>query len=194
MIFYVSCITFSSIDFALICYRFWDGFGYTCWYCFDTFSVRARNMLNLERTCFLQWVWMRLPFRETCCLMMFVIFVGTSFDIYLISLGTDVGTIFVSLWHRKTNVSGWLSSLNDFCYGVFIDFEQQRLPKVGSATTPFRHFVDPVPQVVFVKIHWLILVPFWYPFNSVLVILGTLLILFGKKKHQCAHVRKTPAE
>ena len=41
-------ITFSSIDSALIFHRFWNGFVYHFWCLFDTFSVRARNLLNLR--------------------------------------------------------------------------------------------------------------------------------------------------
>jgi hypothetical protein len=33
----------------------------------------------------------------------------------------------------------------------------------------FLHFFDPVPQVMFLKVPWLTLAPFWLPFGSLFV-------------------------
>ena len=53
MIFYVFCITFPSMDFALICHWFWYGFGSHFWWFFDDFPVRAFTSDETSRTLFL---------------------------------------------------------------------------------------------------------------------------------------------
>ena len=55
--------------------------------------------------------------------------------------------------------------LNDLVDRFLIDFDPKWLPKVGDGTTLSRHFLDPVPQVVFLKAHLLALDPFWLPFG-----------------------------
>ena len=52
-----------------------------------------------------------------------------------------------------------------FSYGFIIDFEQNWLPKFGAGEDTFHHFFDTVPQVVFLKVPWLALAPFWLPFS-----------------------------
>ena len=48
------CITVSRIVLASISNRLWNGFYLIVDALFDTFSVRARNLLNLQRPLFLQ--------------------------------------------------------------------------------------------------------------------------------------------
>ena len=84
MIFYIFNITFISGDYALICHRFWDGcFGIVFDVFVDTFSVRARSLLNLQTTLCLQWVGMILHFKKTWCLRMSGMLFVTSFGIEL---------------------------------------------------------------------------------------------------------------
>ena len=74
---------------------------------FDTFFVRARNLLNLQKHVFLQWIWTILPFRETWILMIFMIF-------FVTTCGIDFqwvwASILIPFWHPlgiKLNVFWW---------------------------------------------------------------------------------------
>ena len=86
---YIQKYSQKSINVALIAHRFGDGFGYDFWCFCDTFSVRTRNLLNLQRHLLLQWIWMILPFRET-------LFWWFSWSFSLPTLAM----IFDEFWHR----------------------------------------------------------------------------------------------
>ena len=52
-------------------------------------------------------------------------------------------------------------------------------PKNSHGLACFPHFFDPVPQVMFLKVPWLTLAPFWLPFGSLLVSFWFRLDRFG---------------
>ena len=106
----------------------------------DTFSVRARNLLNFQKRLFLQWVYMIWPFRDTYCLMIFMIFFVTILawiryeflHRYWFHFGTPL----------SNNSMFWGDNLlDDVGDGAFINFEQKWLPKIDAwgwgAATPF---------------------------------------------------------
>ena len=80
--------------------------------------------------------------------------------------------IFDELWHQFWFHFGIPLALNsmfsgDSFWDVFgnrflIDFDSKSLPKVSDGTTFFTNFVDPVAQVVFLKVHLFTLAPFGY--------------------------------
>ena len=112
-------------------------------------------------------------------LITFMIFLDTNFGI---DLWCVLASILVAFWYPfgiKFHVVRW--SLF-FCLMIlgwyFIIFWSRRESTKWRWCTLFPHFFAPVPQVVFLKVPWLALAPFWIPFGSMLVVLATLLYQF----------------
>ena len=86
--------------------------------------------------------------------------------------------IYDEFWHRFWFHFGTPLALNamlvgdrlfdDFWDWVFIHFEQKTAHGLRGVGPSFPHFFDPVPQGVFLDVPWLTLVPFWFPFGSLL--------------------------
>ena len=96
---------------------------------------------------------------------------------FLMSFGIDVGSMLVSLSHRN-QCFGMTILFYDLGDRNVIDFDQKWFPRIVPGAPLFRHFFDPVPQVVFLKVLWLTLIRFWLPFGSMLIVLDTLLDQF----------------
>ena len=170
LIFYVFCIPFSSIYSALICHRFCDGFWYIFWCLFDTFSVRAHNLLNLKKYRFyndLKWFYHSEKHDFWWCSWFFHYLFWHWF---LLSSGIDFSTPLVSnsmFWSDRFWGTIWGTEF----WSISIKKNVDDSRRFGS---PFSIFVWFVPQVLFLKLPWLTLVPFWIPFDSILIALGTL--------------------
>ena len=74
------------------------------------------------------------------------------------SLGIDLGSMFVPLCHQNQYLGLVFDNLGD---GLFIDFDQKLFPQNVGASSLFPHLFDPVPQVVLLKVPWFTLAPFW---------------------------------
>ena len=115
MIFYVYCITCSSIDFNLFLHRFWYDLLYH-FLCFvNTFSVRVRNLRNRQNHWFYnEFVW--FTFQENMDSDNFNdSFRNQFWDQCLMIWGIDFGTIVASLWHQIL-CFGVIVFGNDFWY------------------------------------------------------------------------------
>ena len=89
----------SGTVFASIVYRFWEGFWFHFWcLCWYLVSVRARNLLNLQRHMILQWIWLLLLVRKAQLLM-----TSMFFPIPILAL------ILNEFWHRLCLPFGTLS-------------------------------------------------------------------------------------
>ena len=62
---------------------------------------------------------------------------------------------------------------------MFIDFRSKREPKSRQRYPLYRHSFDPVPQVVFLQIPWLVLMPFWLDHGRFRDAVGSILVAFG---------------
>ena len=76
------------------------------------------------------------------------------------SIGIVFGSILASLCHQIPCVFDD-RVIYDFGDRSVIGFDQKRLQRIVHAAPLFRHFVTLVPQVVFLKVPWLTLAPFW---------------------------------
>ena len=121
------CITCSSIDVASIFKQFWNGFGYYLWWCCDTFSVRARNLLNLQKPVFSLWTQVLTHQKKTLFLIIFMV-------CFVICVGSDCGWLLASMlfpfwYHFGIKVNVVLQSL---CYdnwdGMFVELYQKQFP------------------------------------------------------------------
>ena len=135
---------------------------------FDTFFVCARNLLNLQKPLFLQWICMFLHIRKSWFVMIYVIFFAICFGVL----------IFDKFGHRFCIHSGTRLVSNSMfvrwsfyiflLHDIFIDLGAKFGPGCGLGCSPFHHFFDLVPQVVFFEGSLAhcgsLLAPFWLPF------------------------------
>ena len=122
------CITFSSIEFALTFQRCWDGLGYHIWCFFGTFSVRARNLVNLQQT--LCWFYRpeKHDFDDFHDLFRYLVS-----HWILMNYGIHFGSNLAPSWHQNQCfgvIVFLMISVDDF----FIDLETKwpRNPKGGA--------------------------------------------------------------
>ena len=152
MIVYVFCLTFSSIDSALIVHRFRDGFWYHVWCLFDTFSVRAGNLLNLLNVITIQKNKIWFPWSFSLPVLALI------FDEFRYLFWFHFGNSLAS------NSMFWGDSLFDELlinlYQLLIkNNSKKRRWNIISAS-----LFDSVPQVVFLKVPWLRLSSLLAPF------------------------------
>ena len=162
---------FSSIFVCIDFHRFGTGFWYQLWCFFDTFSVRARNLLNLQKHLVLQSMTMTLPFWETWLFIIFMTMFVTSFGI---DFWWVLASILVPFWHPfviKFNVFWWYF-VWWFWGWCFYRFWSKMAPKHIAFASPFPYLFDSVPQVMFLKVPLLRLASFWLPFVALLTPFG----------------------
>ena len=169
MIFCNVCITFSNMKFVSMCHRFWDGFWYIFWCFFDTFTLRTCNLLKHKKHVFFNEFQRFYP-SEKHVFWWFSWFFWYQFGHwFFMRFGIDFGNPLAS----KSMVLGdhfFIILGMVFLWILNQNWPQKTLPPL------FRKFsfFDPVPLVVFSKVPWLTLTPFWFPFGSMLVVLDTL--------------------
>ena len=124
---------------------------------FNNFCACARNLYNIQKQLFLQWVCMFLHIRKTWFLMVFIMFFATNFGIGFWSLWASV---LAPLWHP---------------FGIHWH----------PFHILFPNFSALVLQRVLCEVHFLFwhpfgsfLVSFWHPFGSLLVSFSFLLAPF----------------
>ena len=166
------CICFTSIYYALVFNRFWNGFGYHVWWLFDTCSVCARNLLNLHTLLLLHGVCMFLHIRKQN--MNSNYFHGCFHYLFWHWLLTSIGIEFIfileALWHKVPCF--WLVIFYDLGDRIFNRCSSKKDPNCWGGGFLFRHFLDPVRQEVFWEVPW---APFGYLSPPV----GSLLVVFG---------------
>ena len=94
----------------------------------DNFSLRARNLLNLQKHLFLQWISVVVPFRETWFLMIFMIFYVTSFSIDCCWVLASILAPFWDPFGIKFNFGGWSFLFMIFWMTFLIKNDSQKYP------------------------------------------------------------------
>ena len=112
------------------------------------------------------------------------------------SLGIDFDTILAPLWHQIPCV-GVIVFGNDFSCDCYINCNEKNSLFFSWESIKASIFVEPVPQLVFLKVPWLTLAPFcfgscWsfgFTFGCILAAFGHhLVIIFMILDHFVANV------